>query len=109
MTKEVAVSLANELLIEEFGPTMKTAHHEDVVILLDKVTEFASAWSVPFNTQQYLDTDDPIHALIPSTIIIPKDRTITPHVAPSAIDTAEYLRSVATGEFPWTVRQPRNK
>lgn len=109
MTKEVAASLAAELLMEEFGPTMKTAHQEDVVILFDKVTEFSSAWSVPFNTQQYLDTDDPIHALIPSIIIIPKDRTIAPHVAPSAIDTAEYLRCVANGEMPWTVRQPRTK
>lgn len=109
MTEEGAILLACELLKDEFGQAMKTAHHEDVVILLDKVTEFASAWSVPFNTQQYLDTDDPVHALVPSIIIIPKDRTIAPHLAPSAIDTAEYLRSVASGKMPWTVRHSRSK
>jgi hypothetical protein len=108
MTKESAVSLAVELLVEEFGRTMKTAHQEDVVILLGEVVEFASAWAVPFNTQQYLDTNDPVHALIPSIIIIPKNRRIAPHVAPSAIETAEYLRSVASGEMPWTIRPPRN-
>lgn len=106
MTKDDAVSLATELLVAEFGRTMTTAHHEDVVILLDKVVEFAAAWSVPFNTQQYLDTDDPIHGLVPSVVIVPKDRAVAPHLAPSAVDTAEYLRCVASGEMPWTARPP---
>lgn len=108
MTKDVAVYLATEVLMEEYGPTLKTPYQEDVVILLDKVAEFASAWSVPFNTQQYIDTNDPIHALIPSVIIVPKDRAIAPHVAPSALSTADYLRRVASGEIPWNIRRSPN-
>lgn len=101
ITRSEAVHSARELLVSAIGDDLLTQDGEHVVIRAEMISEYEVAWLVPFNTKEYLETRDPTHAMIPSAVLVPKDRTIRPHYPPSAIDVPVYLARVASGELPW--------
>lgn len=96
-----AIQQTRNALSEEYGDNLVTRHGEEVVVWEDRVTEYSIAWSVPFNTRSYIESGDPMAALLPCVYIVPKDESVKAHLAPSAIPVKEYLYPIETGDRGW--------
>jgi Immunity protein 35 len=102
VTKAEAIMTVQDLLISEFGESLKTRSGDQVLLIRDNVSEYDDAWLVPFNTRTYLDGGPPPTGLLPSAVLVPKDRRVPPHYPPTALPVAEYLAKVRDGEMHWS-------
>lgn len=99
-----AVRETHTLLVDEYGPSLITPHGDQVIIIEDEITEYPSAWLVPFNTEAFLFRDDFWAGLLPCAALIPKDPTRRPHYPPTVYPVEEYLDMLDTGASSWPRR-----
>lgn len=97
-----ALELVRGMLVRDLGPDLTTRTGEQVVILTGNITEYPTAWLVPFTTRAFLDDGNFSRAIIPSVALVPKDARIRPHYPPTAIDVPEYLSKIESGEMRWS-------
>jgi hypothetical protein len=99
--RDSAIRAATQLLGQEYGAELRTPHGDAVVVRTDDITEYSTAWLVPFNTRSFLETGNPMTSLVPSAVLVPKDERIQAHIPPSAYPVEEYLDKVRSGEWQW--------
>jgi hypothetical protein len=103
--RERAVDLSYDLLRTDLNEDLVTPRGEQVVVLSESVTEYSTAWLVPFNTKSFIEGGDIDSAMIPSAVLVPKDPAFDPHYPPTAIDVPEYLEMIEQGEMQWPRQQ----
>jgi len=105
LTREQAIIRVRDLLVMEFGESLRTRSGDQVVLRRDAVTEYDDAWVVPFNTRSDLNGGPPPTGLLPAAAVVPKDSDVAPHYPPTALPV-EYLARVRSGEMSWTAPPP---
>lgn len=106
-SRSEALAAAEELLQSEFGQEKRTERGDQVVVLEDDMTEYETAWLVPFNSRIYVETGNPVKFLMPGACLVPKDGVVAPHFPPPALPVEEYLDKVWSGEMDWLVSGKR--
>jgi hypothetical protein len=106
VTRAEAMEIVRDLLVIEFGENLKTETGDQVLLIREGVTEYGTAWLVPFNTRTYLEGGVPSAGALPSAVLVPKDRSIPPHYPPTAWPVEQYLAKVRSGESSWSTPPP---
>jgi hypothetical protein len=100
MDRDNAIAAAQALLDQETAEVPQDSPFHHMVIRDEQVMRHAAGWLVPFNTRQYLETEDFAVAAVPNLIMVPGDGSPA-HFPPSAVPVDRYLDAVAAGEIGW--------
>ena len=100
MDRDNAIAAARALLDQETAEVPEDSPFHHMVIRDEQVMRHPAGWLVPFNTRQYLETEDFAVAAVPNLIMVPGDGSPA-HFPPSAIPVDRYLDAIASGEIAW--------